>query len=195
MQASLLYAIVIFASASSPLPGAQSLDSIQKMEASGDSMGARSALARATQANPNSVAAWTAYAEFLDRYGDPAAREAYGKLLTALRNGGDSARAAAVSRRLALLDLLAGDRAAAGAHLDTYRAAGGIPSRDPARGRRAALRASIPFRGLRGDPFRCERASRGDRGPGLERRRGRHGAPPEPVRRRLVYGRLARAGG
>ena len=127
MMACLLYAIVIFVSASSPLPGAQSLDSIQKMEASGDSVGARSALARATQANPNSVAAWTAYAEFLDRYGDPAAREAYGRLLTALRNGGDSARAAAVSRRLALLDLLAGDRAAAGAHLDTYRAAGGIP--------------------------------------------------------------------
>src|ERR1035437_3096476 len=124
-HASLFYAIVIVASASSPILGAQSLDSIQKMEASGDSTGARAALARAAQATPNSVAAWTAYAEFLDRYGDPAAREAYGNLLTALREGGDSARAATVARRLALLDLLAGDRNAANTHLDAYRAAGG----------------------------------------------------------------------
>src|ERR1035438_3796014 len=110
MKASLFYAIVILASASSPILGEQSLDSIQKMEASGDTMGARTALARAAQAGPNNVAAWTAYAEFLDRYGDPGAREAYGKLLAALRNGADSARAATVSRRLPGLDLLAGDR-------------------------------------------------------------------------------------
>src|SRR5664279_4807290 len=98
MKASLLYAIVILASASSPLLGEQSLDSIQKMEASGDTLGARTALAHAAQTSPNSVAACTAYAEFLDRYGDPAAREAYGKLLAALRNSGDSARAATVER-------------------------------------------------------------------------------------------------
>src|ERR1035437_6864929 len=49
----------------------------------------------------------------------------YGNLLAALRAGGDSARAGTVARRLALLDLLAGDRNAAGAHLDAYRAAGG----------------------------------------------------------------------
>src|SRR5674476_66140 len=125
MKASLFYAIVLVASAASPILGEQSLDSIQKMEESGDTMGARTALARAAQASPNSVAAWTAYAEFLDRYGDPGAREAYGNLLAALRAGGDSARAATVARRLALLDLLAGDRNAAGAHLDAHRAAGG----------------------------------------------------------------------
>jgi hypothetical protein len=124
MKASLFYAIVILASASSPILGEQSLDSIQKMEASGDSMGARAALARAAQTSPNSVAAWTAYAEFLDRYGDPGAREAYGHLLAALRNNGDSTRAAATARRLALLDLLAGDRNAADAHLAAYRADG-----------------------------------------------------------------------
>src|ERR1017187_182360 len=99
MKASLFCAIVSLASASSPILGEQSLDSMQKMEASGDTMGARTALARAAQASPNSVAAWTAYAEFLDRYGDPVAREAYGKLIAALRNGGDSARAATVARR------------------------------------------------------------------------------------------------
>jgi hypothetical protein len=125
MKASLFYAIVLVASAASPILGEQSLDSIQKMEESGDTMGAHTALARAAQASPNSVAAWTAYAEFLDRYGDPGARAAYGNLLAALRAGGDSARAGTVARRLALLDLLAGDRNAAGAHLDAYRAAGG----------------------------------------------------------------------
>jgi hypothetical protein len=95
------------------------------MEASGDTLGARTALARAALANPNSVTAWTAYAEFLDRYGDPGARDAYGKLLTALRNGGDTAHTAAVARRVALLDLLAGDRNAANTHLEASRAAGG----------------------------------------------------------------------
>src|ERR1022692_4585143 len=106
MKALLFYAVVILASASSLVFGDQSLDSIQKMEASGDTMCARAALARATQTSPHSVAAWTAYAEFLDRYGDPGAREAYGNLLAALRDGGDAARAATVARRLALLDLL-----------------------------------------------------------------------------------------
>ncbi len=125
MKASLFYAIVILTSASSPILGEQNLDSIQKMEASGDTTGARTALSRAAQANPKNVAAWTAYAEFLDRYGDPGAREAYSKLLIVLRNGGNSARAAAVSRHLALLDLLAGDRNAANTHLEAYRASGG----------------------------------------------------------------------
>jgi hypothetical protein len=125
MKASLFYAIVILASASSPMRGDQSLDSIQKMEASGDTMGARAALSRATQTSPNSVAVWTAYAEFLDRYGDPGAREAYGSLLTALRDGGDTAGAARVARRLAMHDLLAGDRIAAETHLTAYRAVDG----------------------------------------------------------------------
>src|SRR5664279_2087701 len=116
MRASLLCAVVITAFAASPMAGEQNLDSARQMEASGDTAGARTALARATQTNPNSAAAWTAYAEFLDRYGDPGAREAYGKLLAALHNGGDSARAATVARRLALLDLMAGDRIAASAH-------------------------------------------------------------------------------
>src|ERR1035438_2702454 len=84
MKASLFYTIVILTSASFPILGEQSPDAVQKMEASGDTMGARAALSSAAQANANSVAAWTAYAEFLDRYGDPAAREAYGHLLATL---------------------------------------------------------------------------------------------------------------
>ena len=121
MKASLLYTIVIFVSASS----AQTVDQIQRLESSGDTAGARSALARAAQTNPKDVAAWTAYAEFLDRYGDPAARDAYGKVLAALESNGDKARASLVARRIALLDLVEGDRGAAARNLDTYRAGGG----------------------------------------------------------------------
>jgi hypothetical protein len=110
MKVSLFYAVVLLASASFPILGQQSPDAVQKMEASGDTLGARAALSSAAQANPNSVAAWTAYAEFLDRYGDPAAREAYGHLLATLRASGDSARAATVAHRVELLTILTGDR-------------------------------------------------------------------------------------
>ena len=73
----------------------------------------RTALARAAQGNPTNVAAWTAYAEFLDRYGDPGARDAYVKLAAALRNSGDSSKIAAVNHRIALFDLMSGDAGAA----------------------------------------------------------------------------------
>lgn len=90
-------------------------DSIQKMEFSGDTAGARAALAHAAQANP-SVPNLTAYAEFLDRYGDPAARDEYGKLYEALQRAHDTARAQRIALRLAALDLLAGDRTTAQTH-------------------------------------------------------------------------------
>jgi hypothetical protein len=67
----------------------------------------RAALARAAQATPPSVPALTAYAEFLDRYGDPGAREAYNKLAAALRTSGDGTRLSAVERRVKIYDLLA----------------------------------------------------------------------------------------
>ena len=112
MKASLLYAIVIFAFTSLPATGQTSSETT------------RATLARAAQANPSDPAALTAYAEFLDRYGDPGARDAYGKLLAALRNSSDQARTGAVARKLAVLDLMAGDRAAADSHLEIARAAG-----------------------------------------------------------------------
>ena len=93
--------------ASSGLEG-QSLDQVRKMEASGDVAGARAALAHAAEASPNSISALTDYAQFLESYGDPGCREAYNRLLTALRQSGNTSGAAAVSKRLALLDRLAG---------------------------------------------------------------------------------------
>src|SRR5215831_19488072 len=98
MKASLFYAIAIFAFTSPAVFGQQSPDSTQKLEASGDIAAVRATLMKAAQASPNNPAALTAYAEFLDRYGDPGAREAYGKLLAALRAGGDQARTASVAR-------------------------------------------------------------------------------------------------
>src|SRR5947208_1839486 len=106
MKASLSFAVLIFITS---CPGVYAQTPAQ-LEASGDTLGARTALARAAQASPNNVAALTAYAEFLDRYGDPQARDAYSKVLAALRTSGDSTRAAAVSRRMALLDLIAGNK-------------------------------------------------------------------------------------
>ena len=110
---------------SSALVGQQESDQIRKMELSGDSAGARTALARAAQNNPDSIPPLTEYAEFLERYGDPAARPAYGKLLAALEKSGDSARAGTIARRLAILDLLAGDGAAVTHDAESYRAATG----------------------------------------------------------------------
>ena len=95
------------------------------MGSSGDSAGARATLARAAENNPNDVSALANYAEFLERYGDPACREAYAKLLEALSRTRDTARAGVIARRLAAVDLLAGDSAAAARDLDAYRAATG----------------------------------------------------------------------
>src|SRR5580692_6390282 len=87
---------------------AQDLATVRKMEASGDAASARAALLHAVESNPHSVPALTNYAEFLERYGDPAAKEAYTKLLAALKQYGDSAHAASVQKRLALVDVMAG---------------------------------------------------------------------------------------
>jgi hypothetical protein len=102
-------------------------DPIQKMEATGDTAGARLALARAAESSPTNVAAWTRYAEFLERYGDPAARDAYGKLLALSKTTADNERTGAIARRLVVLDLLAGDSGAASTHMEAYRQATGKP--------------------------------------------------------------------
>ena len=88
-------------------------------EVKGDATGALELVQRAAQEAPRDPAALRAYAEFLDRHRDPGAREAYRKWLAV------EPRNAALSRRLILLDLLAGDRPAATHDLEGYNAAGG----------------------------------------------------------------------
>jgi hypothetical protein len=102
------FVIVSLTFASSGVQG-QDLDQAGKMEASGDVAGARAALSHAVDTNPGNVTALTNYAEFLQRYGDAACREVYTRLIAALRQSGDTARAALIAKRLALFDLLAGD--------------------------------------------------------------------------------------
>jgi len=85
----------------------------------------RSALAHAAESNPDSVQAWTDYAEFLERYGDPASRQAYAKLLAALERSGDKPRAGVIAMRLAAADLAAGDREAFRRDAEAYRNATG----------------------------------------------------------------------
>jgi hypothetical protein len=78
-----------------------------------------------TAERENTAAAWTHYAEFLERYGDPAARDAYGKAFALVRTSNDREQAGTIARRLAVLDMLAGDAGAASAHLEAYRQATG----------------------------------------------------------------------
>src|ERR1700732_4180118 len=121
------FAAVVFSAIafSSALVASESLDRARQLTNSGDSLAAKTLLAQAAQRNPKDITVLTEYAEFLDRYGDPAARGAYEKLFEALGASGDPARRAAVARRLVTLDLLAGDNAAAAKHFEAYHAAGG----------------------------------------------------------------------
>lgn len=100
----------------------QNSGSIRKLETAGDIAGARATLARAAEERPNDTAALAAYAAFLERYGDPASRQMDNRLLPLLRQRNDLAGAASVARRLAALDLEAGDQAAASRDLEAYRA-------------------------------------------------------------------------
>ncbi|MDP8991282.1 MAG: hypothetical protein M3N41_14525 [Acidobacteriota bacterium] len=97
-----------------------------KLEAKGDAAEAREQLHKAAEASTNDPLALEDYADFLGQHRDPAARDAYEKLWQLLnRNGASAAERAQAARRLAELDLLAGDRASAEKHLDAFRSAGG----------------------------------------------------------------------
>src|SRR5579863_3969342 len=97
-----------------------------QLEAKGEALEARDRLQRAVESAPNNPLALQAYAEFLDRHRAPEARQAYAALDQLLsRNGASAAERAKVARRLAALDLIAGDRPAALQHLEEFRAAGG----------------------------------------------------------------------
>lgn len=90
-----------------------------QMESQGDAPEARDFLQQAAQnSGPD---AKLAYAQFLDRHRDPAAREAYEKALPAA-HGAERELAA---RRIVILDLIAGNRDAAQRDLEQYRNAGG----------------------------------------------------------------------
>ncbi|HLG95664.1 MAG TPA: hypothetical protein VKX49_05065 [Bryobacteraceae bacterium] len=90
-----------------------------EMESKGDASGARDFLQRASQSGGFDAA--NAYARFLDRHRDTAARAAYEAALS----GAPAAQKQRLLRRLIELDLLAGSHDDAARHLVQYRAAGG----------------------------------------------------------------------
>jgi len=90
-----------------------------------DTPSKRAALARSASGDPNNVQAAADYAEFLDRYSDPGARDAYAKLLAAAQHANDKIHAGEAARRMAMLDLLAGNGAAAASDAQAYQTATG----------------------------------------------------------------------
>ena len=96
------------------------------LESRGDAGGAERMLRQTAVGSPDSAAAQRAYAEFLERHRSPEARAAYEKLAAVLeRTGAAATERAAVQRRIAVLDLLNGDRPSATRHLADFTAAGG----------------------------------------------------------------------
>src|SRR3974390_1842098 len=93
------------------------------LEKKREGQAARGRLERAARGTSDAEA-WHAYAEFLDRHRDPDTRAAYEKALSFMSAGGAPEKAA-VTKRLAALDLLAGDRDAAARHLKEYSDASG----------------------------------------------------------------------
>jgi len=96
---------------------------VREMELKGEGRAARQALEEAVKANPRDPAVLAEYALFLDERHDPGARAAYEKVLAAA--GPSSAQGKEALRRLAVIDLLTGDRASAQRRLDAWRQAGG----------------------------------------------------------------------
>jgi hypothetical protein len=128
---------------------AQSLDNeAWRLEIRGDSAQAQARLQQAAGANGAGAAALRNYAEFLDRYHDPAARAAYLRLAQSLEaSNAPAADRAAVNRRLAILDLEAGDRDAAARHVTAYTAAGGAGWTAPAAAQPGAAPSFIEIPG------------------------------------------------
>jgi len=109
----------------SGLAASEAVDRIHKYEDSGNSAAARDAWIKAAKASPNDPEIAAGYAQFLERYRDPAAREAYRKSATLLKAAGKPQEAAQAAKRAVLLDLIAGDRPSALADLASYRSDGG----------------------------------------------------------------------
>ena len=103
----------------------EAADRARKLEDGGDSAAARQAFAQALRAAPDDAETLDGYAQFLGRYKDPGAREAYRKSAAAWKKAGRTAEAATAIRQAVLLDLTFGDRAAATTDLTSYQELGG----------------------------------------------------------------------
>ncbi|MEX2299940.1 MAG: hypothetical protein WD733_03320, partial [Bryobacterales bacterium] len=103
-------------------PASETVERALQLERQGQPGDARALLAKeAASADP---AAKLAYAEFLDRYRDPARLQAYEQAHQASGNASPDQKRP-ITRRLAIISLLNGDREAAARYVAAYREAGG----------------------------------------------------------------------
>ena len=103
----------------------EAVDRAHKYEDAGDSAAARDVYAKAVQSAPNDPELLTGYAQILERYRDPGARETWRKSVSAWKTAGKMPDAANAAKHAVLLDLIAGDRTAAQTDLAEYRNCGG----------------------------------------------------------------------
>jgi len=116
---------------------------VRQMEVKGDARSARQMLEQALKSSPSDAGVWALWANFLDQRSDTEARAAYEKAIE-LSTG--PARAE-LARRLAVLDLVSGDRAAGERHLALAEQAGQTAMRlgaTPASARRPFATIEIP---------------------------------------------------
>jgi len=125
----------------------EAVDRAHKSEDAGDSAAAEQIYSKALQANPNDPELLTGYAQILERYKNPGAREAYRKSATLWKNAGRTQDALRSARRAVLLDLIAGDRASTETDLATYSSLGGTGLQLPGAPAGGIQKQSIPIPG------------------------------------------------
>src|ERR1700733_8819352 len=91
----------------------EAVDRAHKYEDAGDSAAAKEVYSKAILATPNDPELLTGYAQILERYKDPGARDAWRKSAGLWKTAGRTQDALRSARRAVLLDLIVGDRTAA----------------------------------------------------------------------------------
>jgi hypothetical protein len=105
-------------------PASEAVQRALQMEREGQPGEARALLEREAAASPGDADALLAYAEFLDRYRDPARWQAYERAYKALGSSTSEPKLK-VARRLAVISLLRGDIESSRRYVTAYREAGG----------------------------------------------------------------------
>jgi len=113
---------LVFVAASCLFAASESVERARELERNGQGLEARGAFSDAVADAPSDAETLLAYAEFLDRYADPERTEAYRKALAVATDDEQKRR---LSRRLAVLELLAGDEEGAQKAVEHYKQAGG----------------------------------------------------------------------
>ncbi|HVW10666.1 MAG TPA: hypothetical protein VHC90_18890 [Bryobacteraceae bacterium] len=114
------------------------LDRARHMEDDGNAAGARALLAEAVKSSSSDAELLTGYADCLERDHDPQARTAFRNAAAEWKKQNRLQDAMAAVARAVMLDLIAGDRAAAETDLSEYRELGGKDLTLPAQGNTSA---------------------------------------------------------